>query len=99
MEKNRKILLFFVEVTLLIENGFDKICDEMWYIYTEESVRRERLTRSRGYSAEKINAIMRGQLSENVFRKNCQVVIDNSGSLAESIRQIDQILEAYQWQK
>ena len=98
-EKNEKILLFFVEAALLIENGFDKICDEMWYIYTRESVRRERLVRTRGYSEEKITAIMGRQLPESEFRKNCQVVIDNSGSLAESIRQIDRVLEAYQWQK
>lgn len=98
-KKNGKILLFFVEAALLIENGFDKICDEMWYIYADEKVRRERLAHSRGYSAEKITAIMAKQLAEEEFRKNCQVVIDNSGSLSESIRQIDQVLEAYQWQR
>ena len=94
-----KILLFFVEAALLIENGFDKICDEMWYIYAEESIRRKRLKASRGYSEEKITAIMAKQLPESEFRKNCQVVIDNSASLPESIRQIDQVLEAYQWRK
>ncbi len=98
-KKNDKIRLFFVEAALLIENGFDKICDEMWYIFARESVRRERLAVSRGYSGEKITAIMEKQLSESMFRENCQVVIDNSGSLAESIGQIDRILEAYQWQK
>ena len=96
-EKNNKIRLFFVEAALLIENGFDKICDEMWYIYADESVRRERLVSSRGYSGDKITAIMEKQLPEHVFRENCQVVIDNSASLSESIRQIDQVLEAYQW--
>lgn len=97
-QKNKKIRLFFVEAALLIENGFDKICDEMWYIYVRENVRRERLTRSRGYSEEKITAIMDSQLPESEFRKYCQTVIDNSGSLSESIRQVDRILEAYQWQ-
>ncbi len=98
-EKNEKIKLFFVEAALLIENGFDKICDEMWYIYAEEGIRRARLKASRGYSEEKITAIMEKQLPESIFRKTCQVVIDNSASLPESIRQIDQVLEAYQWQK
>lgn len=98
-KENGKISLFFVEAALLIENGFDKICDEMWYIYADEKVRRERLAVSRGYNGEKITAIMEKQLPESEFRKNCQVVIDNSGALSESIRQIDQILEAYQWQR
>lgn len=96
--KNKKNLLFFVEAALLIENGFDKICDEMWYIYAPEEVRRERLMRTRGYRGEKVAAIMRKQLSEAEFRRNCQVVIDNGGPLAASIRQIDRVLEAYQWQ-
>ena len=97
-KENCKISLFFVEAALLIENGFDKICDEMWYIYADESVRRARLGSSRGYSEEKTDAIMGKQLPDEEFRKHCQVVIDNSGSLSDSFRQIDQVLEAYQWQ-
>lgn len=98
-KKNQKIKLFFVEAALLIENGFDKICDEMWYIYADESVRRARLNSSRGYSEEKTDAIMGKQLSESEFRKHCQIVIDNSGDLSESAGQIDRVLEAYQWRE
>ena len=43
--------------------------------------------------------IMENQLSEEEFRKNCDFVIDNSGTLEESYRQIDQKLEAFSWQK
>ncbi len=91
-EKSGEIPFFFIEAALLIENGFGKICDEMWYIYAKEEVRRERLIVSRGYSNEKIDAIMGKQLPEEAFRAACQVVIDNSGSFAESVRQIDQVL-------
>lgn len=86
---------FFVEAALLIETGFDKICDELWYIYTNENVRRERLKASRGYSDEKINGIIASQLPEETFRKYCKVVIDNSGNLTDSKKQVDEILEAY----
>ena len=34
---------FILESALLIENGYDKILDSMWYIYCRESVRSERL--------------------------------------------------------
>lgn len=97
-EKNGKTDLFFVEAALLIENGFDKICDELWYIYAEEDVRRKRLASSRGYSREKTDSIMGKQLREEDFRRHCQVVIDNSGEIEESIKQIDKALEEYQWQ-
>lgn len=91
--------LFFVEAALLIENGFDGIVDEMWYIYAGEDVRRKRLSENRGYTPEKIEKIMTSQLSEEAFREHCDFVIDNSDSLEESYRQIRQKLEAYSWRE
>ena len=44
---------FVLEAALLLEDHYDEICHELWYIYTEESVRRIRLKESRGYSDEK----------------------------------------------
>lgn len=38
--------LFFVEAALLIESGYEKIVDEMWYVYAREDVRRRRLSRT-----------------------------------------------------
>ena len=70
---------FILESALLIENGYDKILDSMWYIYCEERVRSERLRTSRGYSDEKIRSIMKSQVSDGVFRQYCDVVIDNTG--------------------
>lgn len=83
---------FFIEAALLIEEGYAKIVDELWYIYTREDIRRERLHKSRGYSEEKIDGIMRGQLSEEEFRKHCAFVIDNNSSLEGAIEQIDRKL-------
>lgn len=91
--------LFFVEAALLIENGFEGIVDEMWYIYAGEDVRRKRLSENRGYTPEKIEKIMTSQLTEEAFREHCDFVIDNSDSLEKSYRQIRQKLEAYSWRE
>lgn len=91
--------LFFVEAALLIEGGYRELVDEMWYIYASEDVRRTRLKQTRGYSDEKITHIMAKQLDEALFRKNCDFVIDNSGALEDSYRQIDKKLEAFTWQE
>lgn len=91
--------LFFVEAALLIECGYGQLVDEMWYIYADENVRRERLRRLRGYSETKTDSIMRKQLSEQKFRENCDFIIDNSGSFEDSCRQIDRKLEAFTWQE
>ena len=82
----------FIEAALLIEDGYSKIVDEMWYIHTDEKTRRYRLKASRGYSDEKIDSIMREQLSEEEFRMNCSTVIDNSKALESAYREIDKKL-------
>ena len=84
-DKKNEVDYFFIEAALLIENGYKAIVDEMWYIYCPEELRRGRLQKSRGYSDNKINAIMAAQLSDKEFRDNCDVVIDNGGSI-ESMR-------------
>lgn len=96
---NPEIELFFVEAALLIEAGYKALVDELWYIYADAEVRKNRLMQSRGYSEEKIQNIMENQLSEEAFRKECDFVIDNSGLLTDSYRQIDKKLEAFTWQK
>mgnify|MGYP003479050409 CR=1 FL=1 len=83
---------FVVEAALLIEDHYDVICDEMWYIHTDASVRAERLKETRGYDDEKIASICANQKSPEEFRSGCQVVIDNSGDLADTQKQIDEQL-------
>ena len=84
--------LFVVEAALLIEDHYDVICDELWYIHTDEQVRAERLKESRGYDNEKIVSIMANQKSPEEFKKACHVVIDNSDCLACTQEQIDRQL-------
>ena len=91
--------LFFIEAALLIECGYGDIVDEMWYIYAEEGMRRQRLWESRGYSPEKIEQIMGSQLTEEAFRAGSDFVIDNSGAPEESFRQIRRRLEGYTWRQ
>lgn len=83
---------FFVESALLIENHYDEICDELWYIDTEESIRRQRLRENRGYSEEKISDIISRQLSKEEFVKVCTVVIDNNHGKEEGYKQIAALL-------
>ncbi|MEY8267196.1 dephospho-CoA kinase [Lachnospiraceae bacterium 64-25] len=90
-----KLDFLFVEAALLIEDGYLDIVDEMWYIYAREEVRRRRLKESRNYTDEKIDAIMKSQLKEEIFRKYCSIVIDNSEGLLAAFRQIDRKLGEY----
>ncbi len=92
-QKEHGTRLFVLEAALLIEEKYDEICDVLWYIYTSDAIRRQRLKDSREYSDEKIDRMISSQLSENVFREKCQYVIDNNEDFAGTIRQIKRLLE------
>lgn len=94
-----KTELFFIEAALLIENGYKDFVDEMWYIYAEDEVRRERLKSSRGYDDDRISRIMASQLSEDKFREGSDFILDNSGDLSEAYSLIKKRLEAYTWKE
>ncbi|WP_418372053.1 dephospho-CoA kinase [Agathobacter sp.] len=90
--KEGRIKLLVLEAALLIEEHYDEICDELWYIYTSEENRRIRLKKQRNYSDEKINEIFNSQLTDEKFRKACRVVIDNNGTIEAAEAQIEAAL-------
>lgn len=92
-EERKHTNIFVVESALLIEDHYDEICDELWYIYVEDEIRRNRLYFSRGYDTQKIDEIIAAQLPKDMFLKNCDRVIDNSGVFAETMMQLDKIIK------
>ena len=93
-KQNHICKLFVIEAALLIEDGYTEICDEIWYIYAEESVRVKRLMESRGYSLDKCRAVMQNQSEEAYYRKNTSARIDNSLTFAETEKQVDALLKS-----
>ena len=83
---------FFFEAALLIESTCDEIVDEVWYVYAPRKERMKRLMRDRGYTREKVCAIMAGQLSEKAFRTRADRVITNDGDTGKVYRQLDKWL-------
>ncbi len=86
-----RITLLVLEAALLIEEHYDEICDELWYIFASEKVRKKRLLASRGYSEEKIQQIFKSQLSESEYRAHADAVIDNDGSIEDCYAQIENL--------
>jgi len=83
---------FIIEAAILLETGYQSICDEIWVVITKESLRRQRLKESRGYSEEKITAIMKEQMSDAEFLKYANQVIENNESLENVKRKLDLLL-------
>ena len=82
-----------IEAALLIEEHYEEICDELWYIYASKEIRRQRLMESRGYSEEKIAQIFESQLDEDEYRRHCSVVIDNNKTIEDAFHEIAQALK------
>ena len=77
----------------MIENGFEEILDELWYVYVKEETRIHRLMEGRGYSEEKSRSIMKQQLRDGEFRSHCSRVIDNNQDVDSLRAQLTQIFE------
>lgn len=84
--------LIVLEAALLIETGYRDICDQYWYIYVSTQERVKRLYEQRGYSEFKSYSIIFNQLTHEEFRRNCDVLIDNGGTVEETRKQIHEFL-------
>lgn len=92
IQKENPDTLIVCEAALLVGAEYESRFNELWYIYTKEEVRYERLRSSRGYSDEKIRQMIESQKSENEFKQEATQVIDNSGYIEETKKQIQSIL-------
>ena len=91
-EERKNTNLFILESAILIEDHYEEICDELWYIYVEDSIRKKRLIYARGYDSKKVDDIIAAQLPKSMFMKHCDRVIDNSNTFEETKIQLDKIV-------
>ena len=84
--------LVVLEAALLVECGYRDVCDEFWYIHADEAIRRERMKETRGYSDEKIDSILRNQLTEKEFMENSDRVLENNSDLESLEKEIEKNL-------
>lgn len=83
---------FIIEAAILLETGYQEICDEIWVVTTKEELRRQRLKASRGYSDEKITAIMKEQMPEEELLKYADQIIENNEAIENVKRKLDLLL-------
>lgn len=86
---------FVIEAALLIEEHYEEICEELWYVYASEQTRAKRLAESRGYTKERIRAMFQSQLPEEDYRTACDVTIHNDGDLTQAKREIDEAISRF----
>lgn len=87
-KKENKTNLFVIEAALLIEDGYQQICDELWYIFVSPETRIKRLMKQRNYTREKCLSIMKSQSSDDYYEANTDVIIHNNDDFSFTSAQI-----------
>jgi dephospho-CoA kinase len=77
-----------MDVPLLLETGMQKNLAEVIVVYVPETIQLERLMRRDGIDEQAAMARIRSQMPIEQKRQQATIVIDNSGSLADSRRQV-----------
>lgn len=90
-EENRYSFIA-LEAALLIEDEYDMLYDELWYVYADKEVRMKRLEEGRGYTREKSISVIENQRPEKDFLEKSDKKIDNSFSLNETKKELKNLL-------
>lgn len=81
--------LVFVDVPLLFEIGRNNYYDEDWLVYTKPELQLERLIKRNAYSQEEAKARINSQMPIDSKIELADIIIDNSGTVDETYRQLD----------
>ena len=85
--------IFFMDIPLLFEQGYESWFDEVWLIYLDRETQIERLMNRDKLSLEAAESRLASQWSLDKKKKLATHIIDNSGSLDQLLSQIISLLE------
>jgi len=88
LHENPQLPMIVLDVPLLLESGWDSMCDRVLFVDAPDEVRWQR-ARLRGWSEHEFRDRERAQLAIEKKRESATDVIANAGSLAELSRAID----------
>ena len=91
--RNSGVKLCFLDMPLLYEKGYDQYCDTVWCVWLPEDLQLQRLMERDGYSRQEALSRIHAVMSSDEKADRSAVVIDNSGSLEDTLDQVSDLLE------
>lgn len=82
-----------LDAAVLLEAGWNELCDAVIFVESSEQARLERVANNRGWDQKTLLAREASQMKLEKKRSASDAVIDNSGTLDESGLQLRQIIE------
>ena len=83
-----------LDVPLLFESGWDAMTDAVWVVYVDAAVQLRRLVERNRLPEALAKQRIASQMPLLEKKQRADVVIDNNGTLAETIRQVDHAWES-----
>lgn len=93
--REERVPLLVIDAALLLEAGWQGVCDRLVFVDAPPEVRLERVKSKRGWSAEDAQRREAAQLPLTRKRFVADHIIDNSSSHDSLIRQVDDLLERW----
>ncbi|PWT81708.1 MAG: dephospho-CoA kinase [Acidobacteria bacterium] len=81
-----------VDAAVMLEASWAQLCDRLIYVDAPDDVRRQRLTRQRGWSEKEVEARERAQLPLADKVRRADATVDNSGSPEHLAAQLGDLL-------
>ncbi len=85
--------VFFMDIPLLFEQGYDSWFDEIWLVYVDKKTQIERLMNRDHMNVAEAQARLESQWSLSKKKKLASHIIDNSGTQKELLKQVSSLLE------
>ncbi len=92
-ELNTSASVIFLDAALLLEDAqYRNLVDEVWVVSLKPETQLERLINRSGYGFRQANNRIASQMSDSERVKQADAVIDNNGTMEETLRQVDALL-------
>jgi dephospho-CoA kinase len=94
-DANKEVNFIVLDAAIMLEAGWNQLCDKLIYIHAPRKLRLERLAQNRGWTAEDVEKRESAQMPLSDKAMRADVAIDNSGSLAETHQQVEALIRRW----
>jgi dephospho-CoA kinase len=93
--RDPRVSLIVLDVAIMLEAGWNGVCERLVFVDAPSEVRLRRVAGQRGWNAKDLEARERAQLPLTAKAARADHAVDNSGSLDQLGRQVDELMRRW----